>query len=346
MSIKQIKKDIQSGKVAPIYVFHGDQKYLIDGLIQEIVKATLNEEDMDFNFEKVDSKEQTIESTIGLLETIPFMGDKKVVIVEDAFFLTAARAPAKSVSHDLTSLEGYVKNSADFSILILVTPEEKLDQRKKVVKLLKKESIVCPCTSLKRTQLLPWLQQISRDLEVSLEDNAAQLLVEFIGSDMTALVNEIKKMSSYVGKGGTITIETIQLLTSKTAEQDVFQLVDQVVNFKVGEAFKTLNELLKRKEEPIKILALLARQFRMIYRSKDLYAQGMSSGQMAGKLGCAPFVAQMAVNQSKNFSEHQLEEILNHLINTDFAIKTGRADKVLALEMFLLQVKEFGQRAV
>jgi DNA polymerase-3 subunit delta len=339
MDIQQVKKQIQKGEIAPIYVLYGTQKFLMDELLQEISKKVLDENTIDFNYETFDLQEHPLELAVEAAETLPFMGDKRLIVASPALFLTGAKTQNK-IEHYIPSLERYLESPVDFSVLVLMVEQDKLDERKKLVKELKKKAVLCSCSSLQDQQLTPWLKERASLHCVHLDDDAAGLLGQFVGGNLQLLSNEMEKMALFVGKGGTITTTVVQDLISKTIEQDVFALVDHVVHSRIGEAFEYLYELLKRKEEPIKILFLLARQFRLIYKAKELNRRGYTQGQMAQQLGAHPYVCKLVVQQGKNYTEQQLTHILDQLAETDYSIKTGKLEKVLALEMFLLRLKQ------
>lgn len=336
MEIQELTKQVEQGKIAPIYVLYGTQKFLVDQFIESLSKQVLEESSMDFNYETFDLKEHPIESAIEAAETLPFMGEKRLIVASPAYFLTGVKGSSK-IEHDLASLERYLESPVDFSVLVLIVEQEKLDERKKVVKTLKKRAIMCACSSLGVNNLHPWLQERAAFFDVQLEEDAAGLLCQFVGENLQLLSKEIEKMAQYVGKLGVITPLVVHELISKTIEQDVFTLVDDVVHARIAKGFASLQELVKRNEEPIKILFLLARQFRIIYKAKELARRGYSGGEMARQIGVHPYVCKLAVQQGKRFSEEKLTRILDQLAEMDYLIKTGKLEKVLALELFLLK---------
>ncbi|MDQ0339603.1 DNA polymerase-3 subunit delta [Caldalkalibacillus uzonensis] len=344
MTIADIHKQIEQGQIAPVYVLYGSQRFLMDDFIRKLSERVLDEASLDFNYESFDLEEYAIQSVVEVAETLPFIGEKRLIVAYGAHFLSGVKGKYK-VEHDLEALVRYVSQPADYSIMVLVVPQEKLDERKKVVKLLKTHGVVVQANSLPVEQLVPWLKQRASDLGVQITDEACALLHQFAGDHMQMLANEMSKMANYVGSGGEITEDTVHHLIAKTVEQDVFKLVDQVVQLRVDQAFSTLDELLRRNEEPIKILFLLARQFRLIFRAKDLAEQGYSERQMSQIIGVHPYVCKLAIRQGRRFSLEQLAEVLDQLAELDYKLKTGLLDKRLALELFILQLTQ-RQKAV
>nr|WP_051541406.1 DNA polymerase III subunit delta [Caldalkalibacillus mannanilyticus] len=267
MHISEAIKKIKKGQIAPVYVFYGTQKFLMDEAVQEISKQILDEETIDFNYETFDLQEQFLDEAVEAAQTFPFLGEKRLIVATDALFLTGSKG--NKLEHNLETLEAYVDSPADFSVLVLMVQQEKLDERKKIVKLLKQKGQLCSCSPLQQNELVSWVSDTAKQQQVSIEETAGAMLVQYIGNHMQLLSKEIEKMAQYVGRGNRIDLTVVNELVSKNIEQDVFSLVDHVVHYRTAEAFDTLHELLKRNEEPIKILALLARQFRLIFKARN-----------------------------------------------------------------------------
>ncbi|GAA0353886.1 DNA polymerase III subunit delta [Bacillus horti] len=340
MSFDQALKKVKTGSIERIHVLYGSQRFLMDEYIQELSKQVLDEETADFNFERYELSENPIEQAIEAAETLPFMGERRLIIANDATFLTGQKSTSK-VEHDLSALERYVQDPVDYSVFVLLIHQDKLDERKKVVKELKKSGRLISCQALKENELVPWLIERAQMYQVVMTDEGAALLVQLVGGQLQMLQKELEKVAQYVGKGGKITPDEIRELVTKTVEQDVFSLIEHVVHSRLQPAFQTLQELLKRNEEPIKILFLLARQFRIIFRVKEMERKGYTQSQMAQTIGIHPYVAKLAVQQSKRFTSEQLLLILDQLAEADYEMKIGKKDKPLVLEMFFIQLSQY-----
>jgi DNA polymerase III subunit delta len=337
MDMQKIQQNIRKNNIAPVYVLYGTQQLLIEETLRTLSEHLLDQESAEFNYETFDLTERPVQEAVAAAETMPFLGEKRVVVASGALFLTGARTKDK-VEHSLESLERYVQDPAEYSVLVLTADTPKLDGRKKLVQQLKKHAVVGAAADMKEQELIPWVVNRACDHGVTIAEEAAALLVHFVGEHMLMLTNEIEKMVHYVGSGEIITPSVVQELIAKTVEQDVFTLVDHVVQARMEQALLTLHELLKKNEEPIKILFLLARQFRIIYRVQQLVQQGFSTKQMGSILQVHPFACKIAARQAKAYSAQQLARILDEAAEADYQMKSGRMDKVLALEMFLLRL--------
>lgn len=349
MEIRQIMRDIKQGKIAPVYVLYGTEQYMMDELVRLIEGKALDEASRDFNYSTYDLRETPIQLALQDAETFPLMGEKRVVRASHAVFLTGAKPPSGVPEHDLDVLTAYISNPPDYSVLILEVAQDKLDERKKVVKALKKDSIVVECAPLKEAALVEWVIRQAKRYNVVMEPAAAELLIMMSGTQLRQLDKEIEKMAVYAGEDGEITEQTVEALATRELEHDIFRLIDKIARLQIEDAVRMYYDLqrlnvgsseTKGEGEPLKILMLLARHFRILLQVKALQPHGYSPQQMASMLGIHPYAAKLANEQARAFSEKALKGILHRLAEEDVRIKTGQIDKVFALELFILGLKD------
>jgi DNA polymerase III subunit delta len=167
------------------------------------------------------------------------------------------------------------------------------------------------------------------------------LLANFIGNNLRLLANELDKLATYVGKGGTIKGEDIRLLSAQVQEARIFDLTDALAQRKSKQALNILHDLLADGEPPIKLISTIISQVRSLLLVKELAQKGMRSGQVASTLGMAPFIAEKCLRQVGNFTTAQLEATYHQLLATDAALKRSRLSPEMALDLLVLQ---FGQQ--
>ncbi|MDQ0254333.1 DNA polymerase-3 subunit delta [Evansella vedderi] len=333
MAYIDVLKSIKKGNVAPIYLLSGTEHYIIEDTLHLLIKQVLTEEEREFNLSKFDMKEYPIELAVEEAYTFPFMGGKRVVIVKDAFFFSASKDTGK-MEHDLKKLEAYLQEPAPETVFVILAPYDKLDERKKIVKLAKKNGQFLDGSPLEERDLKLWVMDRGKENNVHFNEDAIEHLITLTGAQLMLMASEIKKISIHIGEGGTITKELVEELVPRSLEQNIFALVEGVVKREIDKSWKIYLDLLKQKEEPIKIIALMVRQFRILYQVKQLSQQGYSQKQMASQLKLHPYVVKLAGNQARQFKDEELLGVLNDLANMDYEIKTGKIDKVLAVELF------------
>lgn len=340
MNYKAALKQIRDGQVQPVYVCFGHEKYLMKEFINGLTNQVIEPEHRDFAISKYDLTEIAIEEVLEDVETLPFMVPKKVVIANDALFLTASKEGAKAVKleHRIERLMEYIQSPIDYTVLIITVSADKMDERKKVVKWLKEMACVIPFQALTADDLSIWISARAEQLKCQMDRDAIESLILNAGTNLQNLSAEIEKISLYCGQNSKITSEIIEDLVARSTEQNVFKLIEEIVRLRVDQALSIFYDLLQQREEPIKILALMVRQFRMILQVKELSARGYSHQQIASQLKLHPYAVKIAEEQGRQYGEKRLILILSQLADLDYQMKTGKIEKVMGLELFLLKL--------
>jgi DNA polymerase-3 subunit delta len=337
MDAKRALKDIQAGRPAPVYLCYGPEKYKMREFIQVLTDLLIEPEHKEFAVSKFDLGEISLTAVLEDAETLPFMVPKKLVIAKNALFFTGAKESAK-IEHHLDRLTEYLKSPAEHTVVVFTVDADKLDERKKIVKALKDLETAVPFLSLSPEELQQWVAKQAQQLGFSFTGEAANQLILYTGGNLQSLSAEIEKISLYIGAGAEASVDVIDQLVARSTEQNVFILIEDIVNLRLERAFVILEELLKQREEPIKIAALIARQFRIMLQVKELSKQGYSGQQMASQIGLHPFAVKVAEGQARKYDIEKLSAIMSQLADLDFQMKTGKIDKVLGLELFLLRL--------
>ncbi|MFD1736634.1 DNA polymerase III subunit delta [Bacillus salitolerans] len=332
----EIHKKIKAHKFSPVYLLYGKETHFINETITLLLQNVLKEEERDFNSSTYDLEETPLDIALEDAQTIPFFGDKRIIIMKNASFLTGVKEKDK-VEHRLELLEKYMASPSPTAIVVIVVYAEKLDERKKLTKLLRKEAEVLEASLSDEKSILQWLENEVNHFDVSITEEASHLLLQYVRNSITLLVHEINKMVMFVGRGGSIDAETVHLLSSKTIEDNIFELIENVMEKKIPEAMHIFQDLLKLNEEPIKIVSLLVSQFRLLYQVKDLSSRGYGQQQIATHLKIHPYRVKLALQKVTGFSFNYLKNNIDELANLDYSMKTGKVDKRLGVELFILK---------
>lgn len=334
---KTAAKEIRQGNFSPVYCLYGSEKFRMNEFAALIEKELIAKEERDFAVIPFDLSETPVQAVVEEAETVPFMVPRKLLIVRDAALFTAGKDSAK-VEHRPEVLQEYLAAPAEFSVIVFLVNSDKLDERKKIVKALKSSATVLAFNPLGAEELLRWVEKGIKDRGCTAAPGAAEALIASAGTGLQGLSAEMDKLCLFAGTGGIVDTAAIESLVPRGTEQNVFSLVEDIANLRLDNAVGMLHELLKQREEPIKIAALIARQFRIILQVKDLSAQSYAQGQIASRVGLHPYAVKLAAEQARKFSGEQLRDILSRLADLDYQMKTGGIDKVLGLEMFMLRL--------
>lgn len=311
-----------------IYLLYGKEELLIQKEIDNIKKENeLN--DLDVNEYELDTV--SLKEALEDAETISFFHDKKAVILNHCTFLTGTTKKG-SIEQPIALLEEYIKHPNPSTILILVVFSEKLDERKKIVKMLKKEVIVKELNQVANQE--QFVKDLFHGYQISRDD--LNLFQKKVGNHLELLEQEAEKLKMASFQEKTITTELIQDITIQTIDLDIFGLIEAIVLKQKEKAMMMLDEMIKRGEEPLMILIMLANQFRIIYQAKELYQKGYTEKNIASMLSIHPFRIKKALEKGRMFSSEILLSYIKQLAELDYQIKNGGINKRMGLELFLL----------
>jgi DNA polymerase-3 subunit delta len=263
--------------------------------------------------------------------------DKKVIICHNCYFLTASTIKL-DINHNIDDLINYIKLKNNDTIIIFVVDCENLDERKNIVKLLKKEANLFKANKLIDNELVDFIMNYLKEKGYKISRNDASYLKDRTNNNLDTVYQELNKLMLYKNDEKEIVEDDINELVSKTIDDNIFSLVNAVVDNDKPKIIEIYNELIRNNEEPVKIIVLIANQFRLIYQTKILYNQGYTEKDIADKLGVHPYRIKLAYQKGKLISEKKLLKYLGNLADLDFEIKSGKIDKYLGLELFLSKI--------
>lgn len=309
-----------------VYLLYGTVDYLINKTIDKIINDNKIDE---FNVNKYDLTNSLLTDIINDASSMSLFSDKKIIIVNNAYIFTGTNK--KYTEQNTEELENYLNNINDNTILIFTTNNEKLDERKKITKSVKKNGIVKDFNSIDNISLVKNLFE-----DYSISNDNVKYLISRVGEDSSLLASEIEKIKIYKNDDKTITHDDITNLTTKSLEVNNFKLIDAIINKNKAEAFSLYQDRIKLNEEPIAIIISLANQIRIMYQVKQLYLEGYTENNIASILKIHPYRVKLASQNARKYDSDILLNYLKQLADLDINIKTGKVDKTLGLELFII----------
>ncbi|MCF7927107.1 MAG: DNA polymerase III subunit delta [Candidatus Izimaplasma sp.] len=316
-----------------IYVFYGEDFYIIKSKTKNLLKKyDINE----YNTTTYDAEETNIESAINDASTIPFMADKKAIIVKNVYFLANTTTPKKAPNHNLEAFKRYIKNPVNESILIIQAPYDKLDNRKKLTKLIKEHATVEHCEPLKQQDLRGWVQRQLGKHNIKIEPKALNELLNRVENDTEVLVNETTKLVLYAGDMSVVDLHTVKLVITKNVEDNVYEITNNVLDNNRSKALEIYNDLIMHSEDPLRILGILVNKYLEILHTKTLLRQGKDKGDIADYFNASSGRTYYIMKNARSVDETIVRKHLITLEDIDYKIKTGQIDKTLGIELFIL----------
>ena len=329
-------KEISAGMFRPVYAVFGRDRYRMLEFVAFAADKLFGEEEKALGLFKFDTSETPVEAAVEEADAMPFFASRKLVVVRDETVLAAGSRESR-LQHDVDRLIAYLRKPCETSVLLFVVHSDKLDERRKAVKMLKEMDAVIEFAELEGRDLVRWIVRRVKSQGRSIDEDTAEALIRRAGTNLQTLAAETDKLCLYAGPGSAILREHVEALTAPVLEDDVFALVDALMAGDTGRAVTLYRRLLERKEEPIRIAALIASQFRIMLQVKELSARSWPNQQIAAQLGLHPYRVRLAAEKARSWSEERLAERLREMAELDYKMKTGQIDKELGLELYLLE---------
>ncbi|MFZ5646689.1 MAG: DNA polymerase III subunit delta [Bacillota bacterium] len=341
----ELVEDLKKGRTAQVYLFFGPEDYLRREAAKKIRDTLFPDGADDFNQVTLDAGETTASEIVSLALMTPLFAQKRLIMVKNAGFFSQGKSSADSGEEagkepprkdEVLLLKYFAAPNPDTCLVF--DAGENVDRRKKIFKEITKAGKAIEFSLLKPDELTRWLDKQARLAGKSLAPGTAAEIIARAGNTLEALSQEINKLIAYAGENGTITPGDVASATPPHPEEDVFAVVDAIGERNAKRAIEGVNRLVLQKHPPPVILAMVARQIRLILRMGEAVRSGLSQAEHAHRLGIHPFVAKKVLSQQKNFDRKQLIRSLSSLHHLDVAVKSGREDFLPGMEAFVIDI--------
>jgi DNA polymerase-3 subunit delta len=330
------------------YILHGDNEFDISERVADFKQKIGDDSMRDLNIIVLDGRKTTLSEVQHAADAIPFLADKRLVIVDGLLTRLASRkakdddeaAPAGAAKDFLNGLIDYVPRLPDTTRLVFVEFQP-LNPKHPLVKLAEQQKgkTVIECRQPPAAELPRWIGERAKKRGGSIEPPAANRLAALSGGDLRRLDTEINKLITYVNAQRPITEKDVNLLVSDASASSVFDLVDALGKRDGQRAVHELHHLLDQGENPLGLLAMIVRQYRLLILVKELQSRSLPPDAMAKELGQHPFVIKKLNEQARYYHDiAQLETIYRRLLEIETEIKTGQTSDVLALDLLVAGV--------
>lgn len=306
--------------------------YLLYGTDEFIRKQTLEKIKQKNKFEELDINyynytDTTMKNILEDASTFPLFSNQKMIIVYEANLFSG------NVKQDEETkmLENYLQNLNTNTILIFISSDEKVDTRKKIVKLLNEKKMLIECKQPDNLQNL-----IKEQLEgYDISYNTILKLIDRVGNDGLQLISECEKLKLYKIEDKKIEDKDLEIVT-KNIDTNIFKFIDDIINKKHDKVIEVYKELVNQGEEIIAIVIMISNQVRLLYQVKELLLQGYTEKEIAESLEIHPYRVKLAHEKSRQYKSSTLLKLLEQLADLDYQIKTGEVNPQIGLELFLL----------
>ncbi len=329
MLADQIIHSIGEGKIGPFYFLYGAESFYRLEIIRALNHKLITPDNRDFNLENFEARESSVGDWIGAAKTLSFLGGMKLVIVRNLHETTIEDSDQKKLFE-------YVADPGLDSCLVITA--DKVDRKRKLYKNLTTQQGALSCEAPQEAGLLTWVKHRARSFGYDLSSGAARKMVGRIGAKPGILAKELEKAMAYAGRENKITESMVGDLVGDMKVENAFSLTEALKEKKTEKALLLLKNQFDHGEDPIKILGLIAWQFRTLWEVKHYQTQKYGVQKIAEQMGAKPFLVEKALQYTKNFNRSKLQEGMKYLLEADRELKTSGREPRGVLETLLLRI--------
>ncbi|WP_062055257.1 DNA polymerase III subunit delta [Aquimarina longa] len=309
--VKQIVNDIKQGNIKPVYFLMGEEPYYIDKISEFIDKNVLAEEEKGFNQMVLYGRDVTIEDIVSNAKRYPMMAERQVVIVKEA----------QELSRTIEKLVNYVENPQPSTVLVLCYKYKKIDKRKKLYKVVAKNGVIYESKKLYENQVADWIRRVLGGAKYTIEPKASQMLVEFLGTDLNKITNELEKLKLIIPSGSQITADQIEKNIGISKEFNNFELRKAIGTRNVVKAHLIINYFAQNpKDNPLVVtISLLYSYFSQVLQYHGLLDK--SQRNVAAVLRVNPYFVKDYSDAAHNYPMKKVSGIIAFLRDADIKSK-------------------------
>ena len=324
----------------PILVLTGEDVGQFEWLKKDILKK-IGYDPSDLNYSYFDMKEASYDEVELDLVSLPFFADEKIVILDHLLDVTTAKK-RNLTDEDLKQFENYLENPSESTRLVIFA-EGKLDSKRRLVKLLKRDAQIIEATTPKEQDLKRYFASQAQELGIQFVGDSLDQLLLKSGYDFGELQKNIALLQAYK-EDGQITLEDIEEVVPKSLQDNIFDLTQMILKRQIDQARNLVKDLRLQGEDEIKLIAILLGQFRMFSQVKIFSEEGQSESQIVASLSdlsgrkVNPYQVKFALRDSRRLSLSFLKQAMMTFIEADYAIKSGTYEKDYLFDLALLKV--------
>lgn len=339
LAIEESRK-LSLANLPSLTLFTGADQGQYDIMKAQVLKQ-IGYDPADLNFAYFDMKEVDYKNLELELVSLPFFADEKIVILDHFVDITTAKKRYLT-DDELKSFEDYLENPLPSSKLVIFA-EGKLDSKRRLVKLLKRDATVFEAIEPKEQEIRAYFQKWAQELGLTFAGKSFEQLLIKSGFQFSEIQKNLLFLQAYKDNG-VITEEDIVEAIPKTLQDNIFDLTQLILGKKIDQARDLVKDLTLQGEDEIKLIAIMLGQFRLYTQVKILQESGQTESQMVSSLGRYlgrnpnPYQIKFALRDTRALSLNFLQDSIRYLIQADYQIKTGVYEKGYLFEKALLQI--------
>lgn len=321
--MRQLNEDIKTGQLKQVYLLFGEEAYLRKQYRDRLRNALAGEDTMNSHY--FEGKDVHPGELIDLAETLPFLAERRVLIVENSGLLKKGGE----------QLADYIRELPDTAYFVFV--ETEVDKRSRLYKVVKEKGRITEFAVQEEGTLLKWIAGLASKEKKQMPPEVIRYFLEKTGTDMANIRIELEKLFCYTLEKEQISREDIDAVCARRVSNRIFEMVEAVAGKKQKKALDLYYDLLSLKEPPMRILFLLVRQFNLLMQVKECRKKGYDNRVIAEKVGLHSFVAGKYVQQASKFDIGFLRAALRAGVEAEERVKTGKMNDIMSVELLIIE---------
>lgn len=323
--MRQINDDIKQGNFRHVYLLYGEERYLRRQYRERLLKALCGESGT-MNTHFFEGKDVPVGEIIDLAETLPFLAERRVIFITDSgLFKSGGEQMAEYLA-------------APCETAFFVFTESEVDKRSKLFKAVQSKGYAAEFAVQDEKTLMRWAAGVLAKDGKKITEGTVSLLLSKAGTDMGNLQTELEKLACYCMDRDVVTDADVEAVCTTRVSNHIFDMINAVAEKKQRRALELYYDLLALKEQPMRILFLMARQYNMLLQTKELKAKGYDSRAIGTSLGLAPFIAAKYISQASKFRTASLRSAVERCVEAEEAVKTGRMNDMMSVEVLIMSM--------
>ena len=324
--MKTIEQDIKTGQFQKVYLLYGSEDYLKQQYKQKLKNALVQPDDT-MNYTYREGKSIHPPEIIDIAETMPFFAQRRLILIEGSGFF----------KNSCEELATYIPEMPQSTCIVFV--ESEIDKRGKMYKAVKKAGYAAEFAAQNEQLLTRWILGRLKKENKKITQPVMRLFLSKTGTDMGNIDRELEKLLCYTLHKEVIEAADVEAICTGQVTNQIFEMVNAIGKRQSRQALSLYYDLIALKEPPMRILYLINRQFRILLDLKSMKRASLDAKTMAAKAGIPPFAVKKNLEQADAFSEVELKQVLANGVDLETAVKTGKMEDQIAVELFLVNPK-------
>jgi DNA polymerase-3 subunit delta len=328
LKYRDLISSLKQKKILPLYLFYGEEEFLIQETVDLVINAVVDQGSRDFNFNTVYCRDTSAAELVNLCQTLPFMSNMRLVIAKEIDAFKAG---------DLEELLHYLNDPLPSTCLLMLSNQGKYE-KKSVTSAVEAHGAVTRFYPLLDREIVAWVEGWAKTHGLAIQHDAAQYLWQTLGNDLQKICNELEKVLLSVKEKKSISFDDVKNVVGDFREYSSFDLAAALGKKDREKSFLILSRLIQEGEAPVGLLGSIAWNFRRLMQAKAMEASGMGPDDITKKLRVIFHQAGLFKEQMRMYSLDELREVFVVLLSTDKALKSSGLNGRLVLERMILRL--------